>query len=180
MYHATLTNGTGANTADENGRKSASGRLTVALSDNLSATGQIALHDYVDPAAENANAIALGGDLQYGAFRDGLLVQAGVVTGDNWELDPVTEGPPNFLALQGIGSFYYPVDGDRVEAVEPLLRVSYADPNMDADDDAGLLITPGFAVYIMGRSKVGANFDIYSPSVGDKEFSFKVQSWLYF
>ncbi|MGD8729255.1 MAG: porin, partial [Gemmatimonadota bacterium] len=173
-YHATLTNGTGANSADENGRKSVSGRLTVALSEDLRATGQVGLHDYVDPAAEDANAVAFGGDLEYGTWRDGLLVQAGVITGDNWALDPVTEGAPNFLALQGIGSYYYPVDGDHVEGVEPLLRISYADPNMDVDDDNGLLITPGFAVYIMGRSKVGANFDIYSPSVGDKEFSFKV------
>ena len=64
--------------------------------------------------------------------------------------------------------------------VEPLARISWGDPDLDTDDDSGLLVTPGFMVYIMGRSKIGANFDIYSPATGDKEFSFKIQSFLYF
>jgi hypothetical protein len=150
------------------------------VSGDLTVSGQVALHDYVDPAAEDANAVAFGGDLQYGTWRDGLLVQGGLVLGDNWELDPVTEGPPDFLTLQGVASYYYPVDGERVEGIEPLARLSYGDPNLDADDDAGLLVTPGFMVYVMGRSKIGANLDIYSPSVGDMEFSFKLQTFLYF
>jgi len=179
-YLATVTNGTGINTSDENGRKSASGRVTFDINDNVRASGQVALHDYVDPADEDANAVAFGGDVEIGAWRDGLLFQAGVITGDNWELDPVTEGAPNFLTFQGVASYYIPLDGDRVVGVEPLGRISYGDPDMDTDDDNGLLVTPGFMVYIMGRSKIGANFDIYSPATGDKEFSFKLQTFLYF
>lgn len=179
-YIASLTNGTGINTADENGRKSASGRVTFAISDNVRASGQVALHDYVDPADEDANAIAFGGDVEVGTWRDGLLFQAGIVTGDNWELDPVTSSPPSFLTFQGVASYYYPIDSERVVGIEPLARISYGDPNTDVADDNGLLVTPGFMVYIMGRSKIGANFDIYSPATGDKEFSFKLQTFLYF
>ncbi len=179
-YGFSLTNGTGLNASDENSRKSASGRLSFDLGDDVVVSGQVALHDYVDPGADDANAVAFGGDVQFGTWRDGLLVQGSVVTGDNWELDPVTEGPPNFLTFQGVASYFYPVDSERVEGIEPLARISWADPDLDTDDDNGLLITPGFMVYIMGRSKIGANFDIYAPAVGDKEFSFKVQSFLYF
>ncbi|MDH3207344.1 MAG: OprO/OprP family phosphate-selective porin [Gemmatimonadota bacterium] len=179
-YQATLTNGTGLNTSDENDRKSVAGRVTLDINENVRASGQLALHDYVDPAADNATAVAFGGDVEIGTWRDGLLVQAGLIIGDNWELDPVTSGPPSFLALQGVASYYVPVDGERVVGIEPLARISYGDPDTDTNDDNGLLITPGFMVYIMGRSKIGANFDIYSPATGDKEFSFKIQSFLYF
>ena len=179
-YVAALTNGTGLNTSDENGRKSGSGRVTLQINDNVRASGQIAVHDYVDPAADDASAVAFGGDVEVGTWRDGLLVQAGLVTGDNWELDPVTSGAPNFLTFQAVAPYFYPVDGDRVTGIEPVGRISWADPDTDTDDDNGLLVTPGFMVYIMGRSKIGANFDIYSPATGDKEFSFKIQSFLYF
>jgi len=179
-YVASVTNGTGINTSDENDRKSMSGRLTFQINDNVRASGQVGVHDYVDPAADNANAVAFGGDVEMGTWRDGLLVQAGLVTGDNWELDPLTQGAPDFLTFQGVVSYYYSLDGARVVGVEPLARISYGDPDMDTDDDNGLLVTPGFMVYIMGRSKIGANFDIYSPATGDKEFSFKIQSFLYF
>lgn len=179
-YVVSVTNGTGLNTSDENSRKSASGRVTFAVADDVSVSGQVALHDYVDPAADDANAVAFGADVQYGTWRDGLLVQASVVSGDNWMLDPVTDGPPDFLTFQGVASYYQPVNGDRVEGIEPIARVSWGDPDRDTDDDSGLLITPGFMVYIMGRSKIGANLDVYSPSTGDSEFSFKVQTFLYF
>jgi len=179
-YQASLTNGTGSNTSDENSRKSVSGRVTLDIDENVRASGQLALHDYVDPTADDATAVAFGGDVEIGTWRDGLLVQAGLIVGDNWELDPVTEGPPSFLTFQGVASFYVPVDGERVVGIEPLARISYGDPDTGTNDDSGVLITPGFMVYIMGRSKIGANFDIYSPATGDKEFSFKVQSFLYF
>jgi hypothetical protein len=181
-YEASLTNGTGINTSDENSRKSVSGRLTYAINDNVRASGQLALHDYPDPdpGSEDATALAFGGDVEIGTWRDGLLVQAAVVSGENWELDGPAVDAPSFLTFQAVASFYHPLDGDRVVGIEPLARVSYGDPNMDADDDNGLLVTPGFMVYIMGRSKIGANLDIYSPAVGDKEFSFKIQSFLYF
>jgi hypothetical protein len=105
-YMASLTNGTGINTSDENGRKSVSGRLVYTVDENVRIGGQLAVHDYVDPAADDANAVAFGGDVEVGTWRDGLLVQAALAVGDNWELDPVTEGPPSFLALQGVASYY--------------------------------------------------------------------------
>jgi len=179
-YMATLTNGTGLNAPDENDGKSASGRLAFAVSEDLTIGGQVALHDYIDPAAETSMAVAFGGDVQFGTWRDGLLVQGAIVSGENWDDQAPGSDAPTFLTFQGVASYYIPVDNERVVGIEPLGRISWADPDMDTDDDQGLLITPGFMVYIMGRSKIGANMDIYSPAVGDKEFSFKIQSFLYF
>jgi hypothetical protein len=178
-YQASLTNGTGGTNPDENDRKSLSGRTTFAVSEDLRVSGQVGLHDYVDPSG-NATAIAVAGDVEYGTWRDGLLVQAALVGGDNWlALDPGLD-PATFYALQGVVSYYHPLEGARIVGIEPLGRLSWGDPDSDTDDDGGMLITPGVMFYISGRTKIGANLDIYSPQTGDKEFSFKLLSHLYF
>jgi hypothetical protein len=179
-YMATFTNGTGLNTTDENGRKSASGRATFAVNEDVRVSGQVALHDYVDPAG-NQNALAFGGDVELGTWRDGLHVRGAIVAGDNWQiLEAGTFDPATFLSFQGIATYYFPHDGERLVGIEPLARLSFGDPDTDVDDDGGLLFTPGVMFYISGRNRIGANLDIYSPQTGDKEFSLQVQSTLYY
>ncbi|HET9949324.1 MAG TPA: porin [Longimicrobiales bacterium] len=177
---ATFTNGTGINRADENDTKSLSGRVVYAINPDVRVAGQLGLHDYVGPA-ENEYALAFGGDLEVGTWRDGWHVQAGAVTGDNWlQLDPADQEPVTFLALQGMATYYHALGSERVEGIEPLLRLSWGDPDLDTDSDGGLLVTPGVQVYVLGRSRIGANLDIYSPQTGDGEISFKLQTTLYF
>jgi hypothetical protein len=178
-YLATLTNGTGLNTADENDRKSVSGRVTFGVGENLKVSGQVALHDYVD-ADGNASALAFGGDVELGTWRDGLHLRGSVVVGDNWmDLDAALD-PATFLAFQGIVTWYLPMDGERLVGIEPIGRLSYGDPNTDVSDDGGILFTPGVMFYVLGRNRIGANMDIYAPQVGDAEFSFQVQTTLYY
>jgi hypothetical protein len=177
-YQAALTNGSGGVT-DENDRKSASGRVTWAATGRVRVSGQLALHDYVDTSGD-ATAVAFGGDVEVGTWRNGLLFQAALVTGDNWlALDPQLD-PATFLTWQGVVSYYHPLDGERVVGVEPLARVSWGDPNLDADDDSGILLTPGVMLYVLGRNKIGVNLDYYAPQTGSSELSFKLQSFLYF
>ncbi len=179
-YMATLTNGPGLNSSDENDRKSASARATLAVNDNVRVSGQLALHDYVAPDG-NANALAFGGDVEVGTWRDGLHVRGSVVAGDNWrDLSGASFDPAMFLTFQGIVTYYVPVDGARLVGVEPLGRLSYGDPNTDVDDDGGILFTPGVMFYVSGRNRIGANLDIYSPQTGDKEFSLKLETTLYY
>ena len=90
-------------------------------------------------------------------------------------LDPAT-----FLTFQGIVSWYFPMDGERLVGIEPMGRLSYGDPNTDVADDGGILFTPGVMFYVQGRSRIGANMDIYSPQTGDMEFEFQVQTTLYY
>ena len=180
MYEATVTNGTGIGTSDENDGKSFSARAGVAASDQLTLSASLGAHDYVAPGGGTEHAIAWGVDGQWGTWRDGLLVQAALVGGDNWESLNLTDDPRRFTAFQAVGSFYSPLQGDRLVAIEPVLRVSIADPAGSIDDDGGTLITPGLMFYIMGKNKIGANLDYYMPQTGDSEFVFRLATFLYF
>jgi hypothetical protein len=178
-YLVTFTNGTGTNSADENDAKSLAGRLVFAVNDDMRLGGGISVHDYVDPNG-NEMAVAFAGDVEVGTWRDGLHVQGGIVVGDNWlELGPTLD-PATLLAFQGALSYYYPMDGDRFVGLEPIARLSWADPDTDTDDDGGMLITPGLMFYMSGRTKIGLNVDVYAPQTGDTEYSFKAQTFLYF
>lgn len=180
MYQATLTNGTGVGTPDVNDGKSASARAGVMATEELTLSANLGLHDYVGFGAETEQAFAWGADAQWGTWRDGLLVQAAVTGGDNWQaLDPSGD-PRQFLAFQAIGSFYRPVDGERIVGIEPVFRVSVGDPAGDLDDDSGTLLTPGFMLYFLGKNKIGANLDYYIPQTGDSEFVFRAGAFLYF
>lgn len=179
-YEVTVTNGTGANEGEENAGKSYSGRLSVDLAPGWTVSGQYAFHDYVKAGDDNTLAAAWSADVQYGKWRDGVLFQAAVVQGDNWKNLNSGGVAPTFKAFQSVLSYYAPLSGDRFTGVEPLVRVSFGDPNTGVTDDGGVVFTPGVMFYILGKNKVGANVDIWSPQTGDTEYSFKVQSFLYF
>ena len=179
-YQATMTNGTGVGVPDENDGKSISGRISYAASANVLVSGQLGVHDYVDPQDETMNAYAWGGDVQVGTWRDGFLLQGAVMGGDNWQSLDVFDEPGRFLALQAVASRYYPLDRDRIIGVEPLLRLSVADPDDSITADGGTLITPGVMFYLMGKNKIGANLDYYSPQTGDAVYSLRFATFLYF
>jgi Phosphate-selective porin O and P len=180
-YMVAVTNGTGVNVPDENSSKSYSARLRVELGGGLRVAANTSIHDYIGPRADTDYGVALGGDIEFGSWQDGLHLQAGFVTGDNWlSLDGAGD-PATFRTFQVIGSYYIPLDdGERFVGIEPVGRISWGDPDSDASDDGGVLLTPGIMFYVIGRSKVGANLDIYSPNTGDTEMSLKLQTYLYF
>jgi phosphate-selective porin O/P len=180
-YQASVTNGTGVNVSDENDAKSFSGRLSVAASDGVTLSGNFAAHDYVDSADENELALAWAADVQVGGWRDGALLQVAVSGGDNWKSRDAQDDPATFMAAQVVASYFHEMTGNgRISGVEPLLRVSLGDPDTALDDDGGTVVTPGLMIYVGGKNKIGANLDIYSPQGGLTEFSFKVQTFLYF
>ena len=179
-YELSVTNGAGQNVADENDAKSFSGRMSVEVAPKLSVSGNLASHDYVDPSKKDARASAWGVDAQYGTWRDGLLVQASLVGGDNWKKLDAAADPAPFVAFQGAASWYAPVKGKRLVGVEPIVRLSWADPNRDEAHDGGMIVTPGLMLYVSGRSKIGFNWDVWLPQKGVTEHSLKVQSFLYF
>ena len=180
-YMATLTNGTGTSGADENSGKSLAGRVTLRLMDGLHLAGNVSRHDFVRGDGETDVATAFGADLEFGRFRSGTHLQVGVIGGGNWRHEAATAAEiPGFLTWQAILSRYVPVAGQGFEAIEPVARASWGDPNRDAVDDAGLLLTPGLFLYVKGRNRIGANLDVYRPGSGDTEFSLKVQTYLYY
>ncbi len=177
-YMAAITNGAGANTPDENGSKSLSGRVEVAARPDVRLAVNLGLHDYLR-GPDDEYALAFGADIEYGDYDGGLHVQGGIVFGDNWR-NLVGGSPSTFATFQGIVSYRTPVRGRRITAIEPLGRLSWGDPDTDAGNDAGLLFTPGVVIHFTGRNKIAANLDIVSPGVGDTEMSLKMQSYLYF
>lgn len=179
-YQATLTNGTKLNSSDENDGKTFAGRVSLMAAENVQVSANAAVKDYLDPADETQHAVAFGGDVQVGTWRDGLLVQGSVVSGDNWMSLDGADNPGGFVTSQVAVSFYFPVDGDRIAGIEPIGRISVADPDDGIDDDGGLLITPGFMIYFMGKNKIGFNYDYYSPATGDSVSGFRFGTFLYF
>lgn len=180
-YLATLTNGTGTGGADENSGKSLAGRVSVLLADDVWLSANAARHDFVAAHGDTEAGTAFGGDLEVGRFREGAHLQIGVVSGENWRLEDSTAGGmPGFLTAQAILSRYFPWQGNGWEGVEPLARVSWGDPDRSASEDAGLLLTPGVFLYVKGKNRIGANLDLYRSGSGDTEFSFKLQTYLYY
>lgn len=176
---ASMTNGTGINTSDENDEKTFMGRVGFEITDQIAVGAQYAHKDYV-AGVDDEYAGAWAVDAQYGGYRDGLLVQAAVISGDNWRNLQTSGDPTTFLGWQALGSWYFPMSLGNFEAIEPLFRISGGDPNTDLDDDGGMVLTPGVMFYISGRNKLGFNVDYYTPETGDAEWSLKIQSYLYF
>lgn len=180
-YMATLTNGTGTGGSDENSGKSLAGRVSVRLTDRVFVSANVSRHDFVCETGDTRAAAAFGADLEIGRFRSGTHLQVGVVGGGNWRLaTPSASEIPGFLAWQTILSRYFPVDGERFEAVEPVIRASWGDPDRTVADDGGLLVTPGLFLYVKGRNRIGANLDMYRSGPETSEFSFKLQTYLYY
>ena len=180
-YLATLTNGTGTRGADENSAKTIAGRVSLRLADAVSLSANVSRHDFVREGGDTGAGTAYGADLEIGGFRDGTHLQVGLIGGANWRLDESADGDaPRFLTGQAILSRYVSLESDRLAGVEPVARLSWGDPDRDAADDAGLLLTPGLFVYISGKNRIGGNLDIYSPGSGSTEFSFKLQTYLYY
>ena len=190
VFEGAVTNGQGANKQTTLGAKAFQGRVTgrpiqdrdFALNAGVSVKPQRTVNAASDTAtAYNA---AFEGSMEYGNFNKGPHLQAGVVVGDN----PGTYSAANddfksATCFQVIGSYKKTLQGNRwFEAVEPVLRVDVSDPNTDVEDDGGMLFTPGVNLFVVNRSRLSANIDIFQPqaSGADTEYSFKAASWLYF
>lgn len=188
-YQFTLTNGTGINVSDENDAKSYSGRLSLAASEQITFSAQLGIHDYLFPLVstrtvrgvdtKTARGVAWGADIEFGTWRNGAHIQASVIRGDNWKSLDSRHNEATFLATQIVASYYSEKSG-RLTGIEPLLRLSFGDPDTEIMKNAGTVITPGLMFYLQGKSKIGANLDVYSPQRGDTAVSFKVQTYLYF
>ena len=180
-YTATLTNGTGTEDADENSGKSLAGRVSFRLAEGVVVSANVSRHDFVCETGSTEAATAFGADLEIGRFRSGTHLQVGLIGGENWHLaTPSANEVPWFLTWQTILSRYFPLEGGRFEAVEPMVRASWGDPDRAAGDDSGLLLTPGVFLYVKGKNRIGVNLDSYRSGPDTREFSFKLQTYLYY
>lgn len=179
-YAFSITNGSGISQREENGTKSYTGRLAMSLPGNLAVSGQIGVHDFINETRDmNDYASAWALDADWGTYERGLHVKAGVMGGENWRGLTDEGDPREFTAVQGIATYKFLLRGDgRVQAIEPVLRVSTSDMKGAGGD--GLLITPGVVFFFTGRTKFAVNTDIWSPDEGDAQWSLKAQMYFHF
>jgi hypothetical protein len=148
---------------------------------------------YVQTGTDVGYASAFEGSVEYGDFDSGLHLHAGVVDGKNWKhYDSTVDKAPTFMAAQGILTYKHKLAKAKwFEAIEPLVRISWADPDRDTDKDDGLLVTPGVNLFVVNRTRLSLNADIFTPSADDNPatplldegataLGVKVASWLYF
>ena len=124
--------------------------------------------------------MAGGGEGQGGTGPDALLPQLALVAGDNWRSLDAQYFAGKFVTGQAVASYYFPIDNDRIIAIEPIGRISVADPNGTVDADGGTLLTPGMMFYFLGKNKFGFNYDYYRPRAGGSVSSFRFATFLYF
>ena len=180
-YLASVTNGPGGNEREENHTKSGSLRLEVLPVSWLMVGLNAAAHDYPNPVTGvTGYAPAFAVDFDVGSFEGGPHLQLGAMAGENWRnLDP-TGTPSRFATGQAIATWRFALTSPAVDAVEPLARVSWGDPDLDVSPDTGLLFTPGLVLHFTGRNKIAVNWDYWRPATGPTAWSLKVQSYLYF
>jgi len=118
-------------------------------------------------------------DAEWGAFRrPGLHLIAETAFGD--DLSATSDG--RFTGVQGILSWFTPLTSRRLDGVEFVGRASWGDPNGDAADDEGVLLTPGLNLYVFGRNRIMANWDVYLPAADalETQNAFRAQAQVYF
>ena len=175
-YRVTLTNGEGIKARDTNNWKSTSAQLSFDLTDN----SRFAVYGALDETHFDYGSVwtpAYGLEFEAGTWRDGGHLLLGAITGRNWKVDKDAQ----FKALQALGLWYLPLpETARFEAIEPLLRLSWATtPDGDGADVSGFTITPGFMLYATGKNGISTNLDIYRSSFDRTEWSLKVQAFTF-
>ena len=169
-------NGEGADSRDVNDDKTAAARFTVtpAAGTPLELAAGVQRRD-----TPGENGWAYEFDAEWGALGSpGVHLLAEAAFGD----DLTSPTDASFTGVHGILSWYGALSGQRFQGLEVVGRASWGDPNGDLDDDEGLLLTPGLNLYVFGRNRIMANWDVYLPS-GDAfeaQNAFRAQAQIYF
>ena len=176
-YRVTLTNGEGIDNRDANDWKSTTTQLSFDLTDE-SRLAVYASFDETRFEYGSAWTPAYGLEFEAGTWRDGGHLLLGAIRGRNWK---VAQDTP-FTAFQAMGLWYARLpETARFEAIEPLLRLSWArTEDADGGDFSGFTVTPGFMLYAFGKNGISTNLDIYRSSLDRTEWSLKVQAFTYF
>lgn len=184
-YSVAITNGSGANTKETSGAKSFSGRLEFPVSGKFTLSPNFSVHDYLNSVfSQDRHGVAWGADLEWGSHETlGVHLKGGIIFGDNWKNLDVEGKPSSFKSFQSILAYRRSTPNNAlVEFVEPLVRVSWGDPDRSVSNDGGMLTTFGVVTHFVGRNKIAVNVDTWSPAHGSlpTEFSLKIQSYFHF
>jgi hypothetical protein len=120
-------------------------------------------------------------DVQIGSDRGGLHMIGEVVTGD---FDPFLGA--RFVGAHGWLGYRTHRVSPTISAVEPMVRVSYAEidsgdtPAQALGASGGTLVTPGVNLWLGGLNRFSLNYDIWNSQAGESAGSLKAQFQLAF
>lgn len=177
-WAAGVFNGSGPDARDDNDDKSFAARASytvdVGTPLKLGAAWSRRELTWTDASTRTGNAYEV--DVELGGLRRGVWLLGEVSTGRNL----VTR--EQFTGAQAVLSYFHATGGARVEGIEPMGRISWADPDDTIDGDAGMLLTPGVNVYFFGRNRLMLNWDVYVPEsdVFSTQHAGRAQMNLYF
>jgi hypothetical protein len=124
---------------------------------------------------------AFEGWLEYGRYRAaGPHVALSVIGGDNPALPrPDGEGIefPGILGVQAWGEYVVSTGRGFLREIGAVVRVDRFDPDIDTDDDASVLLTPGVNLYFGEKVKLQINHDWLLPEAdaAESETAFRAQ-----
>lgn len=181
-YAGGVFNGSGPNAREALGSKAYAGRLAVVVTEALVVGAAVSRQPmaFPGPDGDERSGTAWAVDAELGAFRaPGLHVMAEIMGGDDPLFAADVEGA--MLGAQAAAGWFVRRSG-RVEGFEPVLRVSWGDPDTDVEANEGLLVTPGVNLYFTGRNRLMLNGDVYVPAQDGREaqYGFVTQLQIYF
>ncbi|MFN0179939.1 MAG: porin [Gemmatimonadales bacterium] len=154
-------NGAGESVNDVNASKSFGARATVDVAKKLGLGLAYFSHDgivtrsptVIDSAFRNK---AIGLEAQWGQIgTEGLVVIA-----DYSRAEALSAAKPTMSGLSLVGAYHVRTKQSKaLFAIEPVLRLDLADPDVDAADNASTLITAGVNVYLTARSQLRLMFE---------------------
>jgi hypothetical protein len=183
--------------ADDNGGKQIVGRAQYKVTDGAQPLKVGVAGSLNSQPFKRANE-SLGGKehgaweifAEMGDFGGGPHIMTALVGGKNSFQNKTGEPPDleaddefaDLITWQAIGSWKFDVENFWVESIEPLLRLTMADPNKSLDNDTVWGFTPGVQIFFDRRNKIALNWDFVSFSDGDRrsEHSFKVRYQFHF
>jgi hypothetical protein len=137
----------------------------------------------VDDRGDWRHAFEVAGEYgEYGAPGAKALVQ--VMAGDGVPTDDLLDlelGEPRFVTVHGIAAYHVAIwETPYVIGIEPVVRVGWADPDDDLDDDEATLLTAGINLYHHAHVKTQLQVDHLRPAEGEGETAARLQLTLGF
>jgi hypothetical protein len=183
-WAAGFWNGSGDNEAEDDDGKQIAGRLNVAATPNWVVSGAWTGKRISDPpdAADAAWYDAFELAVTGGEYAEpGWKALGQLMAGDNWDPDLGGGDDVSFLAAQGIVGYHVALfTTPYLIGVEPIVRLAWADPDTDVDDDRAVLATPGVNLYFHEHVKTQIQADFLSPEEGDGEVALRIHIVLEF
>ncbi|MDH3733529.1 MAG: OprO/OprP family phosphate-selective porin [Gemmatimonadota bacterium] len=182
--------------ADDGGKQFV-GRAQVRVRDGdlplkVGVAGSLNQQPFTDDNEELQTKAYEGWELfaELGDFGDpGIHVQAALIGGKNSLQNEMGDDPDlvagdefaDLITWQAIGGWRFDTDNFWVEGVQPVFRITMADPNKSIEKSTVWGFTPGVQVFFDGRNKIMLNWDFISFADDRRsENSFKIRYQFHF